>query len=82
MYCVNGRRKLLSRIVAIRTSTVEFVRIVATVVFTVASVRFANAFEVLTSELRARTRVILVLALFSFVRTIAAIVIVITFPSL
>lgn len=62
--------------------TVHFIRVIATIIFTVTAILVANTFEILTRELHGRTGLILGIAELALIRTIATVIVMIAYPTL
>lgn len=77
-----GAGKLPLRTCGVVLLAVNLVRMITTVVFSIASVLIANAFEILTGELHGRAGLVLGVAEFALVSSIAAVIVMITNPSL
>lgn len=75
-----GELTLRTRVVLLLA--VHLVRMVTAVVLPVAPVLIADALEVLAGELLRRTGLVLAVAVLALVRTVAAVVVVIAYPSL
>lgn len=64
------------------TLAVEFVRVIATIVLAVATIRLTDALEILARKFRTRTGMVMALTFFSLIGAVTAVVVVVAQPAL